>query len=797
MRVLKKIGIGILLVLLIAVIGGYVYLQTTKPKLSGELTLPGINEDAEIYFDAYGVPHIYAQSERDAYYALGYVHAQDRLFQMEMIRRVAAGRLAEVLGEEQLNVDKLFRTLGLNTFAREQAQRYLSSDTSRFQQAALAYIAGINAYIDSGNVPVEFRIMGMPLQKFAPEDIYLAGGFMSFGFAEGLRADPVLQKLLQQHGADYLEDLVLISPADAQRIRNYAQGTWIAHDSLIAQLHTTLEQIPIPLWHGSNGWVVSGKKSTSGFPILANDTHIGFSQPAVWYEAHIEYPGFSFYGHHVAGIPFGLLGNNRHAGWGLTMFENDDTDFFIETINPENENEVRYKDTWEKISVREEVIHIKNKDSFTLKVKKTRHGSIMNGIVDGIDSTLSPVALTWTLTELPNPFLQAIYKLNHATNLKEAHEAAAMMTAPGLNVMYGDVHGNIAWWAVARLPIRQSHTNSKLFFDGASGNDDYLGYYDFSKNPKAINPPWGYVYSTNNQPDSVDGVLYPGYYYPKARAGRVVELLEKQDKFSQEDMRSINLDVVSITAPEVAKEFATILRNQNDFSEIVSVLESWNGDHKVDDVAPTIYYSILSFTLHALMEDELGDIGFKALMNTSILKSSYHKLISNEHSVWWDNVNIKTKETRSEIITQATKKTTELLTSKFGSSISDWKWRYAHSLTHKHPLGAVKPLDKLFNVGPFEAPGGIEVLNNLMFSLDTTANFQVISGPALRKITDFGNIENGETISPTGQSANIMSKHYNDQAEMFVTGKSRKMLMNRDEIVANSQNKLTLKPIQK
>ncbi|MCB0488534.1 MAG: penicillin acylase family protein [Cyclobacteriaceae bacterium] len=800
MRVFKWIGIVVALLLIAVVAFIFIFLQLRKPSYDGTVTLTGLEKEVEVQYDKFGVPHIYAASELDAYYALGYVHAQDRLFQMEMLRRAADGRLSEVLGEDLIKVDKLFRTLGINEFASQSAQQFLSADTAAWQREALAYQRGINAFIDNGPTPIEFSIIGIPKTKFEPRDIYLAVGFMSFGFAEGLRVDPVLEKIRQEFGDDYLKDFNLSSPPNAERIRNYNGEIKKQNlENLISALNESLEQLPIPLWTGSNGWVVSSDKSQSGFPILANDTHIGFGQPAVWYEAHLEYPGFSFYGHHIAGIPFGLLGNNRHGGWGLTMFENDETDFFLEEVNPANQQEVKFMGEWESVGSRMEVIKIKGGDDLLLEVRSTRHGPIVNGIIEDVEEQTSLVSLSWMLTQHPNRALEAAYLLNHSRSIEETQRAASLFTSPGLNVMYGDKDGNIAWWAVGKLPIRPAHTQPKLFLNGSSGEDEYLGHYDFSKNPQAINPPWGYVYSSNNQPDTVDGVVYPGYYYPRARAHRIVSLLEADKKFSAAELQKMQLDVTSETTTLVAKEIAKVLATVGNDShkELISILENWNGDHQADDIAPSLYYNILSFILYQSLPDEIGTTSFKSLLNSSVMKSSYLKIISNDSSRWWDNVKTSNaKETRTLIFERAADKTLTLLTSKLGSDINQWKWKRVHSLTHGHPLGAVKPLDKIFNVGPFEVPGGIEVLNNLMFTLDTLGTFPVISGPALRKVTDFGDIENGYTVSPSGQSGNLMSPHYDDQAEMFATGSVRKMLMNADEIRANSTGSLKLKPAE-
>lgn len=793
MKLLKRLLIALFVLIILTASGGYLFLLTTKPTYSGELRLTGLTAPVEVYYDDYGIPHIYAQNETDAYFALGYVHAQDRLFQMEMIRRAASGRLSEVLGKDLLKVDKLFRTLGIHEFARTHAQQFLSTDTAAFQKSALAYQRGINEFVRSGKTPLEFSIIGIPKTEFTPEDIYLAVGFMSFGFAEGLRVDPVLEKIKTELGAEYLKDLAVETPAHAVRIKNFdGQGTLPATDSLISFLSEALEKIPVPLWQGSNGWAVAGNRTASGQPILANDTHIGFAQPAVWYEAHLEYPGYRFYGHHIAGIPFGLLGQNHFAGWGLTMFENDDTDFFYEETN--EDGQVKYKGEWVDLTWRKEIIKVKDDVDFELTIPVTPHGNMISGIVDHTEE-LKPASLWWLLNHETNHSLQAAYQLNHSKNFADVEKAAALFSSPGLNLMYADAHGNIAWWAVAKLPIRPPHVVSKFFLDGASGTDEYQGYYDFSKNPHAVNPPWGYVYSANNQPDTVDGVLYPGYYYPRSRAGRIEELLQENKKWTVDDMKVLNLDVTSRMHADIAHQLATILAeiNQPEFQELTVQLQGWNGQHETELTAPSIYYNLLSQTMRLAMADEISHKAFESLAATSLLKNSYEQFIGNENSPWWDDTQTEGKETRAQIVEQAARRTISLLTAIGGSNPADWKWGKVHTLTHKHAFDAVKPLRSFFNVGPFEVPGGSEVLNNLHFSLDTTGYFHVDGGPALRKITDFADLENGETVSPSGQSGNVMSTHYSDQAVMYATGQFRKMLMNREAIQSRGR-KLVLTP---
>ncbi|HEY5826342.1 MAG TPA: penicillin acylase family protein, partial [Cyclobacteriaceae bacterium] len=318
-------------------------------------------------------------------------------------------------------------------------------------------------------------------------------------------------------------------------------------------------------------------------------------------------------------------------------------------------------------------------------------------------------------------------------------------------------------------------------------NDEYLGFYDFSQNPQSINPPSGFVYSSNNQPDTVNGILFPGYYYPKERAGRIIQLLSEDKKWTIDDVKKMDVDVMSITHPTEAKEIANVLQQSKNekFKDIISILQTWNGDHLAIDVAPSVFYNILSQTMFLSMQDELGKDAFKSIMATSVVKNSYLQFLQNDNSPWWDNVSTKEiKETRQQIIDQAAENTMTLLNKTSGATPEQWTWNKIHTITHAHALGAVKPLNKIFNVGPYVVDGGSEVINNLSFSLDTTGYYPVTSGPALRKITDFADVENGVTVSPTGQSGNVMSKHYSDQAELFATGKFRKMMMARKDIDA-------------
>ena len=378
--------------MLLIFMGIWWFLNSSKPVYSGELILVGLNQQVEVYYDSYGIPHIYAETEEDLYFALGYVHAQDRLFQMELLRRVGGGNLSEILGPELIQTDRFMRTIGINETAKLSAKSYFSSSEGPFQKAALAYLQGLNTYLTSGPTPPEFTLLGIPKKEFTPVDLYRIVGYMGFSFNAGIRTDPLITDIASQLGLEYLNTLQLNTtqdnttiPTDGVDSADYYQITKVAID--------VLESLPVPPWMGSNSWAVGPDKTVSGFPMLANDTHIAFGQPAVFYEAHLNCPGFNFYGNHLAGFPFALIGHNDFSTWGITIFPNDDMDFYREKSNPEDDDEVWFQDHWEKLDQRLEKITVKGQDDIEFVVKSSRHGPIINEVIETVDrKNLQPVS---------------------------------------------------------------------------------------------------------------------------------------------------------------------------------------------------------------------------------------------------------------------------------------------------------------------------------------------------------------------------------------------------------------------
>lgn len=792
MKKLKKVLFVLLGLLLLTIIGVAIFLNSLKPDYGGKKTLPGISSEVTTYFDSYGIPHIYAKNEKDALKALGYVHAQDRLWQMELLRRVAKGRLAEVFGEDMVKTDKFFLSLGIDDHTKKTVSE-LDKDSEAIVLTQ-AYLDGINEFIKNGPTPIEFYLTGLEKEPFTIDDVYNAVGYMAFSFAMAHKTDPLLTSMRNKLGDDIIKDLAITSDTSTVWIKNYkGVKTDTLGTQITASVTAALENLPIPMLEGSNSWVLAPDKTKNGKVLFANDPHIGFAQPSVWYEAHISTPTYEKYGYHMAGIPFPLLGHDRNLAYGMTMFENDDIDFYYEETNPTDSTQYKTVEGWKNYEVVNKTIKVKDGKDVAFTYRKTHHGPILNNIADQITGD-RPVAMSWIYTKPKNKVMHALHGISHAKNMEEFKSALPNIHAPGLNIMYGDAEGNVAWWASAQLYQMPDSLSTKFILDGASGKDEPLRYLDFSENPMAENPPWNYVYSANNQPDSISGMLYPGYYLPENRAKRIVQLLDAKNDWDKEAMSEMILDVTSPVNKEVINELIKLFDVTHLSGKQLVLLDSlknWNGEYTLNSTSPVIYHRTLYQMVKNTMEDEMGPEMFKQFLSTHLFKRQIAWGAQMKEGEWWDNINTpNVVETREDIVMISFAQTWESLVKDFGDDPSQWTWDKVHTLEHQHPFGQVEWLRKYFNVGPFPIVGTREVINNLAFPYDETGFYKVNSGPSTRRIIDFSDIENSISILPTGQSGNPLSKHYKDQAEMYVNGEFRKMMMNKQEIEETAESVL-------
>ncbi len=793
MKVLKKL-FKFLIVLIVILVVAYLFISSQlKPKYNGELEIANLKEKVTVFYDENGVPHIQANNQEDAYRVFGYVHAQDRLWQMEVIRRISAGRLSEIFGKEMIRTDKFFSSLGIEEASKETIAGL--DKNSQAYKLTEAYLEGINSFIEKGATPLEFYLIGLEKEKYTIKDVYNVFGYMAFSFAAAHKTDPLLNEIKEKYGAKYIKELG-VSAKETTIIKNARKPEIKAQFS--SEISHIMNNLPVSNFIGSNAWVLGADRTKNGKVIFANDPHIAFSQPSVWYQNHIKTPDYEMYGFNLGLSPFPLLGHNKKYAYGLTMFENDDVDFYLEQNNPKNNLEYKTPEGFMSYKVLEKRIKVKGEKDTVYKVRVSKHGPIMNDVIEQIEDD-RPIAMKWIYTKTQNQLLDVGYEMSHANSLAEFKKGVSKISAPGLNVMYGDAKDNIGWFAAAKLYKYRDSLNTKIYLDGASGKDEQICFYDFEENPQAINPDWGYVYSANNQPDSVRGKLYPGYYLPEDRAKRITNLIGEKKDFTKQDVAKMLYDTKSSVVVDIIKIFSKeleIKKLSNLEKEGYDVLVKWNGDYLKEAKAPTIYNRFIYEFLKNTFSDEMGKKGFLQFMDgTPFYKKMIAFQMNKKESVWWDDVTTdNVKEDKKEIIQKSFSKAISFLSNQLGENVNEWKWEKVLSVEHGHPIGmAGGILRTIFNVGPFKTNGGNEVINNHIFKLDSTGIYNVTAGPSSRRVIDFSDVENSLAIIPTGQSGNRFSQFYKDQAKKYLKGGFIKMKLNKAEI-ENSENKLVFLP---
>ena len=772
---MKKIKIflyviaGIFLVLCVSL---YLFMQTSATDYNFDISSSDISSDVRIVFDDMAVPHIYAQSEIDAMYALGYVHASERLWQMDLLRRAGGGELSELLGEDMIENDRYLRTLGMRKAAIKDAAEFEKTTSKKTKVAALAYLAGVNKFIDEEKYPVEYKILGATPKAFKIVDMYKTAGFMAYSFAIHIKTEPIVDWIKTNFDSTYLADVAVGVKGFTKIPTQNSSVDITAFSDLANRLD---EHLPVTQFIGSNAWVISGSKTKSGEVVFSNDTHMKYASPSVWYEAHIITPDLEYYGNHIAGVPFPPLGHTRERAWGVTMFVNDDVDLYKETIQGDR---YLYDGKMLDLEISKELILVAGGENVEFEVRSTLHGPLIS------DS----VSMWWTYMQYPDNLIQeAFYGLSRAESMEEVQHAASLVHSPGLNIMHGDIDGNIAWWAAAKLPIRSATADSKSIQDGSLAENDILGWYDFSKNPQTINPDRGFIFSTNNSPEDVDGVHYPGYYYAgNTRAATIIKALSSdKDDWTVEDSQALQLTTHSIVYESNCRmmcEYALENNFEGIYSEYFDKMKDWRGTHEKEEVEPTIYYRWMHAVIKNIFKDDLGEEKYLTFRGTIVCENTFPLILENSDSPWWDDQATDDVESASDIIKRAFLEAIDEISDQRGPDPSTWQYGKVHHLTHEHAMGEVEILGDFFNVGRYEVPSAKDALCKYEFKLTDSVDFEVFSGPAMRVSVDFEDVNSSESILPTGQSGNVFSPYYDNQADMYHSGEFRKQRMDKDEI---------------
>ena len=812
-KVFSRIIFVFIVLVFTLIISIYSILEISKPSNDGKVVVEEIFETVSIKKDQWGIPHILAKNQHDALFAYGYTVAKDRLFQMDIQRRLAKGELSEILGEDLIEIDKMFRTYLISN----KAKQYLS-DTSKISSVALnyidAYIQGVNYFIKTGPKTIEHRLIGEEVRPFDRLDVASMTIYMSFSLMDGIRRDMLFSMLKEKISKN---DLAIIFPdyadnnfltimeeeIDSIPKRNYfneEQMSDSAYKKLISYFDLT-EKVTglVPPFHGSNSWVLSPSRSSSGNAILANDPHIGLSKPDVWYEAHISYPGYNNYGYYIPTIPFPLIGHDDFKAWGMTMFENDEVDLYKETFNPENKNLVFFDGKWVNSQVIKEQIKVKDKSPEDLTIRVTSHGPIISDYIDGY--TGSPLAFSWVFYNLENPFFDMLYEVTTANNITDFQSSVSKVTSPGLNFSYVDKEGNIAWWATGRLTVRDSNINAKSILDGSNPNHNIKSYVSFENNPQMINPKSGVIITANNLPTANEIESIPrldGYFRSADRAHRIYQLLDKQETWSTEELKKIQNDDFLFSGLGIKNEIITALKPLagqflNAESKAYELLKQWDGYMPIGSKGASIFQLTIYHVLKTALEPNLGKDYFRIYMN-NLDHWDFFKNLIYKKIVPFQGDSPKVKENLiNELIYNGFVNAVDEIKDKLGDDINNWDWGNIHTITYEHPLGKLSPLDYIFNLGPFPIPGANNVINKSM-STPGNHDYKVSSLPSTRRLIDIGSPENSYSVIPSGNSGNFWCNHYDDQLNLFINGNYRKINFSNEQINRNLSHELLLTP---
>ena len=808
---IKRLFLGLVTVFVLGSIVFGLLIKKSLPKDDGVLSSTHLKAEVHVYKDQWGIPHINASNEHDAIFAYGYTVAKDRLFQMDLQRRLSQGRLAELLGDDLVDIDIMFRTYLFKNWS----ENYIKNN--QINPQALSYvesfIKGVNCYIENGVKPFEYYLLNADIAPFTTTDVASMTAYMAFTFMDGIRFDGLYTMLKEKIGAenckilfpDYADNNYLtikeenvdsIPKRVYQTNKNQISTDSSLQLSFLYEINDKAQDINPP-FHGSNSWILSSKKSKNGKPILANDPHIGISKPDVWYEAHISYPGHNNYGYYVPMIPFPLIGHDDGKAWGLTMFENDELDLYSETFHPENKNQVLAHGNWVDCDIIQETISTSSGKDTTISIQVTSNGPIVTKNLKYYEG--APISMFWVFYQLENPIFDILHELSHAKTMDDFKENLSKVISPGLNFSYADTSGNIAWWAAGKLPVRNPNVHAKEILNANDSNHLVLSYVPFEKNPHLVNPEHGIIVTANNlsTTDSVGDIpRLDGYFRSTDRAERILSLLKEQDKWSTEELQKVQTDVQLWSAEKMKNIICNALKSHGknhskDMNPValraLESLENWDGIMDINSVGTSVFmvanYHIMKYLLINELDEEYIRLYLNRIDHWDFLRNFLFR----------KTVPFNIKESQESIIYNGFINAINELTVNHGN-IENWKWGNLHHIEFEHPLGKQKPLNNLFNIGPFGVNGGFNAVNKIM-SHQGDHTYKVSSLPSTRRLIDLGNPSKSYSVLPSGNSGHFQSEHYDDQINLFLNGDYRNLNFTPKQVETQKTTHFKLLPL--
>ncbi|MGZ8520613.1 MAG: penicillin acylase family protein [Candidatus Binatia bacterium] len=758
--------------------------KPSQPRYRGEITLAGLQRAVNVEFDRYAVPHVQAADEQDMFFAQGYLHAQERLWQMEMSRRFLSGRMAELFGDFPLpwrelsgqfrghktsDLDFFIRLLGIRQSAVQSVQLLSESDRGRLN----AYSQGINRYIEScgKKFPWEFRLLRFAPEPWTAEDSLTIGKGLSFLLSTALYTRLNLMRLAArlEHDPEKLRSLLPTYPIDAPTISRaiiqQATGLTRFTNGILADTD----------WHGaghgSNNWVVGPEKAKSGAAMLCNDPHLRMTLPSMFYLMRLaageESAGHSFdtWGASIPGLPCIQLGQNRSIAWGITAALCDDVELYSERIHRIERDRYLAGQEWHKFAERRERIVIRGGKAIERIIRSSRHGPIIGDFV-GTESSGEVLALSWCATE-PSREIHSVYRLNQARDWQEFLTALQHHSAPSLNFLYADRFGNIGYALGGKIPKRSAQP-SILPLAGWDECNDWRGYIPFEELPRLYNPPSGFIATANNQiVDSAYPYYLSNFFEPPQRVRRIYQLLQSQEHFTADDMAKLQLDQVSLHAVELIQALSADLRAVADrggiTSHAVAKLLAWDGDCTAASIPAAIFHVFHQHLLANLLRSALGDEVFGAyteILNQCIVPTD--KILRDEKSCWF------AQRSRRALVAQSLEDACAELRQSLGTDCERWQWGKLHQLSLNHALSRLAILKPAVCIGPTPVGGDGMTVN---FGFYRHSNpYSQSAGAALRYVIDFNDPARSGYVLASGQSGHPGSPHYGDQIETWQSG---------------------------
>jgi penicillin amidase len=740
----------------------------TFPSSEGTLHAPGLSAPVRIAFDARGVPTVRARSIPDAMFGLGYVHARDRLWQMEFQRRVGAGRLAEILGPKLVPTDRFLRTIGFRR-AAESAWEALEPGERRLLEA---YARGVDAYRTTSRArSIEFRLLRVEPEAWDPVDSLAWAKMMAWDLAGNARDEIRRARFAAAVGRVKADELLPVAAAeptiltdaewracspDASRAAAVSPALPSARTSLWARLDRAFEASEALGFGGedlgSNSWVLAGSRTTTGLPILANDPHLGLRAPSVWYLATIEAPGFFVTGATLPGVPGVIIGHNRRIAWGLTSVEPDVQDLFVEEVDPKDPGRYRHRGEWLRFEERREVIHVRGGADVALTVRSSVHGPIVGDVYEGAETLGPAVALRWTGLDPGDRTAGAFFRIDTARNWNEFLAGARLLSAPAQNLVYADVEGHIGYAASGAMPLRP-RADGRWPVSGA-GDDDWAGMIPFEELPRTLDPARGYLVTANNRVVSGEYPYSFGLTWAEPyRARRIAEMIAARPRLSPEDVRRMQLDRQSLEAGELLPLLLDTAPADAACRDALERLRGWDRVMAPDSV-PASIYAAWFVELAKMPEDELktvprGRTRFRFVVDALRANSS-----------WCDDARTPRVETCAEFRSASLRKAVAFLAARLGADPSTWRWERLHRARFPHAVfDGVPVLRSFFDL---EAGQGGDASTVDVGSFAQDGSFTMRDGPSYRQVVDLADLTRSGYAGTTGQSGNVFDHHYRD-----------------------------------